>query len=146
MKPIILLLLVSSLSGCDIILDELFDCIDQDEPLFNSDKFPPAILNQVYSHTIEASIKHNPNDSYYDYDINFTGSLPTGLSVYKDRNDRTITIQGTPIQLGDFDFSLHVKVKDPNESTYQATNLYDDGDSLCKNTHRQYYTLSVSIM
>ena len=88
MKKIILIFLSLGLSGCDIILDELFDCIDHDEPQFHSNVFPKAILNQVYSHTVSSSINNNANDSYYDYNITFAGALPAGLSVYKDGNDK----------------------------------------------------------
>lgn len=145
-KKILIIVLAGSLSGCDIILDEIFDCINQDEPQFNYNQFPTAILNQVYSHTITASIKNNSNDNRYDYRITFNGNLPNGLALIRDGNDRTITVAGTPIELGEFYFTLHVKVEDPYESAYQSGNIYDDGDTLCKNTHSQNYTISVAIM
>lgn len=143
MKKILIVIMCLSLSACDIILDQLLDCIDQDSPQFSPNQFPVATLNQFYSYTISASINNNPFDSSYDYTIYLTGNLPAGLSVKHDFNDRTIIISGTPTATGISNFSLHVTVEDPNADSYQTTNVYDDGDTLCDTNHTQNYSISV---
>lgn len=143
MKKIIILTMCLSLTACDLILDQLLDCIDQDSPKFSPNKFPAASLNQFYSYTITASINNNPFDDSYNYNISLSGSLPAGLSVKRNSNDRTITISGTPTDTGTSHFTLHVIVDDPNEDTYQITNIYDDGDTLCDTSHTQNYSITV---
>lgn len=145
MKKIFILLMCFSLSACDFLLDQLLDCIDQDSPQFSPNQFPTAILNQFYSYSISASINNNPFDSSYDYNISLSGSLPVGLTVKRDFNDRTITISGTPTATGTSNFNLHVSVEDPHEDSYQTTNIYDDGDTLCESKHTQNYSITVSL-
>ena len=132
-----------SLSACDILLDQIIDCLDNDSPEFSPNQFPAATLNQLYSYSITASINNNPFDSSYHYNISLSGSLPLGLSIKRDVNDRTITISGSPTATGTSNFTLHVTVEDPNEDSYQTTNVYDDGDTLCKTSHTQNYSITV---
>jgi len=140
MKYIILLVLNLSLSGCEILEDIFSDCIDFDGPEFNKTSIPSAVLNEVYDVTIKASINNEPNDSYYEYTITVNGTLPSGVSIYRDNNDQTIQISGTPTESGAFHFTLKVSVSEP-ESYYDP---YDDGSDLCYTTHEEDYVLTVN--
>lgn len=133
------------LAGCDIILDEIFDCLDDDGPVFNTSQLPPAVLNQYYSYVVMASIDNEPNDDQFDYSISLQGRLPDGLVMSRYGNDRTVIISGVPVEAGLFNITLYVEVSDPYESAYQTTNVYDDGDDLCRTTHTQSYSLVVAL-
>jgi len=146
MKRILILLLISALSGCDLLLDALVDCLDNDRPQFGADPFPVAVLNEVYSHTITASIKNEPNDDLYSYNISWSGNLPQGLRFVRDNNDRTISLQGTPTELGAFSITLSVNVEPSIVTANSSADFYDDGNDLCKTSHTRTYNLSVIVM
>ena len=139
-------MLISSLSGCDLLLDAFVDCLDNDKPQFGADPFPTAILNEVYSHTVTASIKNEPNDDLYKYSITWSGSLPQGMSFVRDSNDRTISLQGTPTELGTFNIILSVNVEPPVSTANSSADFYDDGNDLCETSHTRTYILSVIVM
>ena len=140
MKYIIVMLLVSSLTGCDVFESILGDCIDFDGPEFNKSSIPSAVLNETYDVTITASINNEPNDSLYGYTISLIGSLPAGVTIYKDSNERTIQIIGTPTEIGLFNFKLKVEVTEPYNDYYS----YDEEYGLCYTEHEENYVLVVN--
>ncbi len=140
------LVVALALSGCEIIQDQLLDCLDDDGPEFDLAVLPHAVLNQVYSITITARIRHEPNDKRWDYKIAFGGALPQGLNYRDDGNERTFVIEGTPTEHGTFNFTLSVDVDNPYVYEYSTNDFYDDGDNLCFTHHEQGYVLSVDMM
>lgn len=64
MKALRLILLTSSLglASCDVITDQIFDCIDGDKPELDINSFPTAVLNEVYFVEFTAHIDNEPND------------------------------------------------------------------------------------
>ena len=145
-KFVLITIITALLSGCDIILDEVVDCLDDDGPVFNTNQLPPAVLNQFYFYTIVAAIDNEPNDDRYHYDFSVTGRFPAGIRSYTEKNSRTITFSGTPTEAGFFIITLSVEVSDPYNAAYQTTNIYDDGDDLCRTSHSQSYNLAVAAM
>lgn len=145
MRILVILICALSLMSCDVILDEAFDCIDNDRPYFTQNAIPDAILNQEYSASIKGAIKREPNDDRYNYAFRLEGQLPAGIATDHQLGSRTINITGTPTELGSYPFVLKVIVTEP-ESYYdfdQSEESYDDGDDLCRNTHEQRYVLEV---
>jgi hypothetical protein len=144
-KVVLISMMAALLAGCDFILDELYDCLDDDGPVFDAGQLPPAVLNQYYSFVVIASIDNEPDDDRFNYTISLQGRLPAGLNLYRYGNDRTIIISGIPTEAGVFNVTLHVEVSDPYSSVVQSGNYYDDGDDLCRTTHSQSYSLVVTL-
>lgn len=145
LQPLIMLVLCFALSGCDILLDEALDCINNDEPKFDQATLPDAILNQEYSASLTASIRNNPFDELYHYAFDYIGALPSGIDTRHQRGSEILHFEGTPTRLGVYDFELRVIAYD----TYyffdydQANRHYDDGDSLCRRRHNQRFQIRV---
>ncbi len=99
-------LLVSLLSGCDSVLD----CLDDDGPVFNKSFLNVAVLNEVYTDSIQVSVRNEPRDDRFEYRFVLSGNLPQGLS-YRT-NGRNFFIDGTPTESGLFPLSLFVEVDD----------------------------------
>lgn len=138
----VVLLLAFMCTGCDILLDEAFDCIDNDKPEFNIKTLPLAYLNEVYSQEIKVNIVHESNDSWYLYQFELDGELPIGMELRTDQFSRIAEIYGVPVELGEFQFNLKVTVSEP-EGDSEADDLYDDGDDLCHNTADRDYVINV---
>lgn len=100
----------SVLTGCDVLLDTAFDCIDSDGPEFNKSVLVQPVLNQVYTESIVVSINNEPRDDRFGYRFAVTGNLPAGLST--DAAGRNFFINGTATELGTFSFTLFVEVED----------------------------------
>ena len=140
----IILLFVLILSGCDILLDEAFDCIDNDKPEFDVKSLPIAYLNEVYSQEIKVNIVREFNDSWYQYDFEISGDLPVGMELRTDQFSRVAELYGVPVELGEYDFNLKVTITEPDD--YEETSeTYDDGDDLCQNEADRNYVISVAV-
>jgi len=140
----LILSLAIFLSGCDIILDEVFDCLDNDGPEFKNDHIPPAVLNQVYYARINAAIHHEPHDNAYNYQYSLSGDLPRGVSLYT--SNRYVELRGTPVEHGSFYFKLTVRVTPSSYSYFDDDDSYDDGDSLCTTIESKNFVLSVTVI
>jgi len=117
------------LSGCDAVLD----CLDNDGPVFSTNRLEPAILNQVYSQTIKASVENEPFDGRFEYDFDVNnGSLPAGITWRE--SGREITFSGTPTELGTYTIDINVEVDD-------GLNPADSG--LCYRTRTRGFILLV---
>ena len=131
-------------SGCDILLDEAFDCIDNDKPEFDIKSLPIAYLNEVYSQEIKVSIVRESNDSWYQYDFDISGDLPVGLELRTDQFSRVAEIYGVPVELGEYSFNLRVMVTEP-EGYEETDENYDDGDDLCRSQADRNYVINVVV-
>lgn len=123
------LILTLFLGGCDGVLD----CLDNDGPEFNKSTLLPAVLNQVYSEDIRASVNNEPQDQRFDYRFVLTGELPEGLSTFVSGQSYLFT--GTPTESGIFQFKLYVEVDD-------GRNAQESG--LCYVSHTRDFVLNVS--
>lgn len=145
LKQYFIVALCLGLNGCEILLDEALDCINNDEPKFDQATLPDAILNQEYSASLTASIRNNPFDELYHYAFDYIGALPTGISTRHQRGSEILHFEGTPTRLGVYDFELRVIAYD-NYYYFdfdQANDYYDDGDSLCRRRHNQRFQIRV---
>lgn len=125
------LMLTALLAGCDAVID----CLDNDGPEFDKVTLGPAVLNQVYSEYIRASVNNEPQDQRFDYDFVLSGELPMGLS-YEDFGQR-FHFTGTPTVSGNFPVSLYVEVDD---------GLDAQESGLCYVSHTRDFVLVVSEM
>ena len=113
--------------------------------VFDLNSLPVAILNEEYTAVITASIKREPNDSWYNYAFRLQGGLPRGISFITELGSRSIQIAGTPTELGSYGIKLEVIVTEPESylNYEQSVEQYDDGDDLCRNTRDKNYVLEV---
>lgn len=110
----LLLPLLLTLSGCDVLFDSAADCIDSDGPTFNKRTLAQPVLNQVYSETVTASIQNEPRDDRFSYDFDVAGALPTGITWRQlAGSSRQVIFEGTPTELGEFQITLLVAVEEP---------------------------------
>ena len=128
-KSIVTVLCLSSLTACDAA----FDCLDNDGPVFEKQVLLPAVLNQVYTDTIRASVKNEPQDQRFDYRFTITGQLPAGIVA--ESIGQSLVFNGTATVAGDFPFTLYVEVDD-------GLNAQDSG--LCFVNTTSNYVLKVS--
>lgn len=142
MKHCLLGLWLCLLCGCDVLEDEIYDCIDDDGPVFETRSLPDAYLNEPYQATITIAIENEPFDDSYQYDIEYTATLPPGLSILIQQ--RRIILSGIPTAAGQYPLSFSVEVSLPEG--YSSTNFdgdYDDGDDLCHSYANKSYQLTV---
>lgn len=125
--------LVASLSGCDLV----YECLSDTRLKFDETSLDVATLNQTYSESIRASIKNNLFDDSYDYEFKITdGTLPEGITGFG--LERRFYFEGTPTELGSFDFTLQVSINE-NDNYYD-----DDSDAItCNDVAEQRLTLTV---
>lgn len=127
------LLLSLTLSGCDTFTD----CLDNDGPELSPGTLPNPILNQEYNQVIHVGIRNEPNDDRFNFEFTLSGRIPDGLQTTFAGRD--MNIFGTPIELGDFDFSVTVEVVEPSSSSMQTAGL-------CSTTDRINYQWTVQAM
>lgn len=114
------LFLVFSLSGCELLSEEINECINKIKP-----KLPPKFLvygqvSVAYFESIQAEIK-NADDDAFDYEFALeAGRLPPGINYYKD--GRLLKFSGTPSKAGTYKFTMKVKI---------PSGLYSPGDGIC---------------
>jgi len=123
------------LSSCEVVLNCLFD----NEPEFETDSLPTAIVNQEYSANIYASVRDIrsgdvPDYCYNDYEFTLEeGHLPDGLKLTELYSTNAVRIEGTPTELGEYKFKLEV---------YVYVNY--DCDDLCTNYAYRDYVITVN--
>jgi len=128
-----ILVLSLALTGCDLAAD----CIDDDGPELSPRTLPNPILNQEYDEIVHVGIVREPFDDRFTYEFNVSGTLPDGLQT--DAFGQDLRIFGTPIEQGDFDFSVRVRVVEPSSSSNQTAGL-------CRISDTQGYRWTVQIM
>lgn len=133
-------------------------CCVVEDLRFSIDQVPVAILNQEYNVIITAYVSNNPADDSFEYTFEFTGNLPDGLTLITDPENRRVIIQGTPIELGSFDFILRAKVRDKYDENEGGGSLEEfilvelpaaiAEDTICENhyEHEQLFTINVVVM
>ncbi|NND92112.1 MAG: hypothetical protein HKN42_14730 [Granulosicoccus sp.] len=105
----IALLFIPGLSGCDFVYFHYSNCGYYDGPDFEKEWLIQPVLNQEYAEQVQISFDEDRHIVGYDYHIEFSGSLPPGLSYYQDQN--TIYFQGAAISQGSFSFTISVYVR-----------------------------------
>jgi len=113
--------------------EDVFDCIIPREPELENKTFPIGTTETYYYVEIKAEINNEPRDQDYDYYFDVSG-LPLGMDYFV--NFRTISIEGTPAEVGTFDVTIFVDVDGP---------FRDDGadDLLCNYSTSKTYTLII---
>ena len=125
-----------SLGGCEFFIDAAIDCIDNDRPVLSPNILPDPILNQTYSELIQVSIRNEPRDDNFDFLFTTTGDLPEGIQM--ESSGRDFRLFGTPIELGDFSFSVRVEVRGTPGS-------FNDTSGLCLTVDTNSYQWSIQI-
>ena len=131
-------LVALALGGCDE-LDDAFDCVDGDRPAFGRSELPSPVLNELYRESVTVSIENTSSDDSFEYDFDLEGELPPGIEWYESGR-RTVTFEGTPIELGTWMPTLGVRVRDG------GTGVFDDAadtDGLCRTQREATYTIQV---
>lgn len=128
-----IILLSLALSGCDSITD----CLDNDGPELSPSTLPNPTLNQEYNQVVHVGIRNEPNDDRFNYEFTLSGRIPEGLQSTSAGRD--MSIFGTPIELGNFDFSVTVEVVERSISSTQT-------QGLCSTTDRINYQWTVQGM
>ncbi|WP_284653413.1 hypothetical protein [Flavobacterium terrisoli] len=128
------LALLFTFSGCA----ELTDCIISAKPQLPTKTLHIGQVGIPYSEYIKASVRHDSNDDYYDYDFNIDGSVPPGI-IYQF-HDRRILFSGTPTIPGSYTFRVHLTIS-YDDGAYEGSGLFDDSNTICfgnDNTQKTY--------
>ena len=128
------LLIVFSLSGCELLSEEINECINKIRP-----KLPPKILVQgqvgvPYFESIQAEVK-NADDDAFNYEFSFeSGTLPNGINYSWD--GRLLIFSGTPTVAGTYQFTMKVRI---------LVSISGPGDGICfgKDYNKQEYEIVV---
>lgn len=132
-----ILLLIPVLSSCGPLVDLALDCIDDDQPELSPGSLPNPVLNQEYSETIHVGIRNEPYDDRFRYRFTLSGEIPKGLQT--EVQGRDLRLYGTPIELGDFRFTVQVDVESRNS-------LAGDTDGLCSTIDSRSYQWTIQMM
>jgi len=124
------------LSACDELIDLAVDCVDDDKPELRPTMLANPVLNQLYDELILVSIRNEPFDDSFDYQFTLTGELPEGIETESD--GRTFRLLGTPIELGEYRFSVRVDV-------IGTDNLFNNTNGLCLTTDTRNYIWNIQI-
>ena len=130
-------LCLGTLSACDELLDLAVDCVDDDKPELRPLVLDNPVLNQTYDETIRVSIRNEPFDDSFTYRFSIEGELPDGIRT--DSEDRDFRLFGTPIELGEFRFSVRVDVTGTD-------NPFSNTSGLCRTMDTNNYVWNVQIM
>ena len=128
------LLLVFSLSGCELLNEEINECINRIRP-----KLPPKILVQgqvgvPYFESIQAQLKNADDDAFnYEFSLD-SGSLPPDVGYGWD--GRLLKFTGAPAAAGTYKFIMKVRV---------LVSISGPGDGICfgKDYDKQEYEIVV---
>lgn len=128
------LLFVFSLSGCELLNEEINECISRIRP-----KLPPKILIQgqigvPYFESIQAELK-NADDDAFDYEFSLeSGTLPPGIGLSWD--GRLMKFTGAPAAAGTYKFTMKVRI---------LVAISGPGDGICfgKDYDKQEYEIVV---
>jgi hypothetical protein len=131
------LILSSSLSGCDALLDLTIDCIDNDGPVLSPGVLPNPILNQEYNQVVHVGIRNEPFDDAYDYLFELRGRLPSGIQF--EGAGRDLRLFGTATELGNFNFEVNVAIED-------GIGNFNDTSGICFTTDSIDYQWTVQPM
>lgn len=132
-------LLVSTLlSGCEQLIDLAIDCIDNDKPEL-SGLLPHPILNHEYNEVVHVGIRNEPYDDQFDYQFTVSGNFPSGLQ--SESSGRDLRLFGTPIELGDFSFTIKVEVGGGGR-----IGIADGTEGLCSTIDTKAYQWTVQPM
>ncbi len=123
--PIILLIFLFSLSGCDYV----FNCILGVKPKLKEKTLDQGFVSAYYTETITARIKAKNNTDFSFY-FDILG-LPAGLEVSSEGNPQTVTIKGVPRESGQFSIEVFLKVSGTGE------------EKLCSDKTSKFYTLTI---
>lgn len=90
--------------------EDVFECIIPREPELENKTFPIGSTESYYYVDLKAEINNEPRDDDYDYYFDVVG-LPEGMDYFV--NFRTISLEGTPTEVGTFEVKIYVDVDGP---------------------------------
>ncbi len=108
-KVILLLTGLLGVSGCEFFYLHYSDCGYYDGPSFDRITLRQPVLNQVYSEQVRVTLDNDRHIDGYDIRLEFSGSLPLGISYYQD--DTSVYFEGTAISLGSYSFIITVEAR-----------------------------------
>lgn len=130
-SQVLLLLFAFTLFSCN----DFFECLIDRRPELPNKEFQIGNTESYYYVDLRAEINNEPRDDDYDYFFEFAEPLPPGLDYFV--NYRTISIEGTPTEPGDYRITLTVFVDGP------FRNDFEDETFLCDYSATKTYTLIV---
>ena len=95
LKPVLALIGLLGLGGCEFFYVHYSDCRYYEGPLFDTASLRRPVLNQEYFDHVRVSFDDDWHIEGYDYEFGFSGGLPPGLSYYQDQEN--IYFEGTAI-------------------------------------------------
>lgn len=115
--------------------EDVLNCIIPKEPELGDREFPIGSTESYYYTELSAEINNEPRDDDYDYFFEVEG-LPEGLGYFV--NFRTISIEGTPEEVGTFDITIYLSVDGPFRDNFD-----DDFEQLCSYSTSKTYTVII---
>ena len=106
---ILLLPLILLFSSCELLSEELNECINKISPKLPDKNLRQGQVGVQYLETIDAFIK-NADDDTFDYSFKLRDPLPAGLNYRIE--GRSFVIFGTPTVSGTKEFQVRVELKD----------------------------------
>lgn len=108
-KVMLVLAGLLGVSGCEFFYFHYSDCGYYDAPVFDRITLRQPVLNQVYFDQVRVILDNDSHIEGYDIRYEFSGSLPPGISYY--RNDRSVYFEGAAIALGTYSFTMTVEAR-----------------------------------
>lgn len=89
--------------------EDALECALGIRPEINETAITTAFVDEVYEQRITAEVNNTANDNAYNYFFEVYGDLPAGIDVLFLA--REIRIVGTPLEAGNFDFTVFLWVE-----------------------------------
>lgn len=125
--------LVFFMSGCELLSEEINECISKIAPKLPDKNLRQGQVGVPYMETIDAFIK-NADDDAFDYRFDVNGELPQGLTFNSE--GRIFIISGTPAVAGTIEFQVRVELID-------AISGPGDGFCFAKDYDREKYKITI---
>lgn len=116
--------------GCEEIFSDIIQCAINIHPELPDQQLKEGKMGESYYDEVRASMINEPNNDYYYYNFNISGTLPEGIVIGMD--GRTVFIGGTPVQSGRYIIKINVEVEP-----------YDEEIFLCDNSAYHEYVLLI---
>ena len=124
-------------SGCDLVYFEYSDCRYYNAPRFDRLSLFRPVLNQEYTDQVRILLDDDWHIDSYDYHLEFSGSLPPGITFYDDR--RGVVFEGTATSQGVYSFAIIIVARYHIRDRY----YYGSHRDYCSYRTVQNYQLTV---
>ena len=129
------ILLVFLLSGCELLNEEINECISKITPKLPDKNLRQGQVGVYYLETVDAFIKNADDDAFnYRFEI-VKGKLPDGLVLGSE--GRVFSISGTPTTEGTEEIQVRVELID-------AISGPGDGFCFAKDYDREKYKIVIN--